>query len=117
MIHNSAGVDGFKPWEKLAVFFAAICLLFAIGWLVYHEPPKPTSIVAPSSWTTSQEMTPPENVPIVGLWMDNGQPVVLAVVAHGPRYFEYDALHPRGPASPLYAYPPLWWTNMPGAAR
>ena len=88
--------------------------LIMIFMLVLQDTSRPEMV---SDWATPYSRSIPENTPVVGLWMDNGQPVVLAVVAHGTRYFEYDALHPMGPASMLYGYPPMWWTPMPGGAK
>ena len=100
--------------KKYLVFFALCAAGVLIGYLVFLDQSRPEMC---GDWTTPMTRSIPEDTPIVGLWMDQGQPVVLAVVAHGPRYFEYDALHPSGPASLLYTYPPMWWAPMPGGAR
>jgi hypothetical protein len=100
--------------KKVVVFAACAFSLCLLVLLVYQDSSRPELT---GDWVTPLERSIPEDTPIVGLWMDEGQPVVLAVVAHGTRYFEYDALHPEGPASVLYNSPPMWWTPMPGAAR
>ena len=103
-----------KRAQKMLSYIVVLALGAGLIYLILQDSSRPD---LPDTWTTSYSSTPPENSPIVGLWMDNGQPVILAVVAHGARYFEYDALHPEGPASMLYGTPPIWWIRFPGAAR
>jgi hypothetical protein len=100
--------------KNTLLFLGCALGITVLVYLVYLDKSRPEIT---SDWSTPLERSIPENTPIVGLWMDQGQPVVVAVVAHGPRYFEYDALHPSGPASLLFNAPPMWWTPMPGAAR
>jgi hypothetical protein len=104
-----------RAYERVLLVFSMIVMFGALGWAIYVSPAG--KALSSAGWTLSAVALPPDDRPIVGLWMEDAQPVVIAVVGHGRRYFGYDALHPEGPLSPLESTPPVWWVDFPGGAR
>ena len=103
-----------KLFKAFLVFVAICFIITGLFYLILEDKSQPE---ASDPWIRSSLQAPPLNTLIDGIWIEGGQPVSVLVVAHGIRYFEYDALHPKGPTSPLFDYPPVWWIEMPGVVR
>lgn len=97
-------------------WFLAVALIstHAVELTAADEPavlPRPAF-----DWASSRETSPPENVPVIGVWADNGLEVEATI-------YWYDAWYEYAPTvvPPVGGYlnqaPPSWWAPMPGAAR
>lgn len=71
------------------------------------------AIAPPIVWYDSSVAEPPDNVPIIGFWMDGETVDVESVICAGEQYYE-DAV---GGTCLLYSYPPLYWSYHPNSAR
>lgn len=76
----------------------------------------PRSASAPVSWVKSEYIGAPNNEPIIGFWIVDGDPVPATVIEAGGQYYQYSDV-PGAPACLLFGYPPLYWSYMPNAAR
>jgi len=97
----------------LAIVLAFLTFCVLVG--IYSE--KKSLPDTSAGWLLSENRTPPSQFPIIGIWIDSGQPISLEVIEIGGTYYEYDALHPEGPVTPLRSYPPVWWISLPGGAK
>jgi len=98
-------------------FTALLCgFLIVAGIFCYltYNPAEPITSVA--EWHRSDELPPPDDKPICGMWLDDGQPVVEFVRKAGENFYEYNP-NPFAPTALLWAYPPVYWSEMPGAAE
>ena len=71
------------------------------------------TIPPPIVWYDSAVSAPPDNVPIIGFWLDGEREDVESVICAGGNYYE----NTIGATCLLYGYPPMYWSYLPSSAR
>lgn len=71
------------------------------------------TVPPPMVWYDSSVSAPPDNVPIIGFWMDGDTIDVENVICAGGNFYENSV----GGTCLLYGYPPLYWSYHPNSAR
>jgi hypothetical protein len=97
-------------WKHALAGSLCYALIMVLLVAILTIPPDPSP-----PWTRSIDQAPPAETPFVGFWIDHGQPIPCVVVSYGEMFYEYNPAS-KYPA-PLFSYPPVWWVEMPGAAR
>ena len=95
-------------------FLAVFLVIAAILCYATYKPDPP--MVSVSEWHRTEDFTPPDSKPICGMWIDYDKPEVEVVRKIGGNFYEYNS-NPFAPTALLYGYPPLYWSEMPGAAE
>jgi hypothetical protein len=75
-----------------------------------------SSQVSVDAWHRTEVDTPPQNIPITGVWTSNGLDVEFVIGFNGA-WYEYAPTLKPPIGGRLYELPPVWWTPMPGAAK
>lgn len=95
-------------------WFVIGCLAVGLILAAVCYSPQPEPIEPMDSWHKSSLEAPPEERPIVGLWIWDGEPCPLTVVCIGTRYYAYNP----GDITQLIAdYAPNYWVDMPGVVK
>ena len=103
--------------SKVYLGVILVAVLACVGMLLIDRF-APTvadgTVPPPIVWYDTTITEPPDNVPIIGFWMDGDREDVESVICAGEQYYEntYD-----GATCLLYGYPPLYWSYLPNSAR
>lgn len=100
--------------KRLAAILAAF--LIVAGILCYATYKPAASIVGVAEWHRTEDLPPPNDRPICGMWIDGNNPEVEFVRRVGGSFYEYNP-NPFAATALLYGFPPIYWSEMPGAAE
>lgn len=98
-------------WFYIVVCLATCAVIIGLAFTAASE--KKTEQVKYVSWFESSVTMPPENVPFVGYWVDESNPMTPPVLRYGDCYYLYTGSLGQQTIM-LYNRPPIQWINMPG---
>ena len=114
--------------KALRLLLLCFCVTLLAAWLAMPvlfarttaPDPKPAGLVEPEGraldWNLSDEVSPPEYLPVVGAWAEGGLRIEATIYWYDSWYEYAPTLVP--PVGGLIAQsPPDWWAPMPGRAR
>jgi hypothetical protein len=107
--------------NTLTAIYAAIAfslgagLVIAASFLQRESADLPKLEIPGYTWTRSDEVAPPQNEAIMGVWVDEAQLIPAPTVGVGSEWLEWH--EQDGPAMLLRNYRPDWWIRLPGRER
>lgn len=105
--------DSIRRGIILALVYVGLAIFVYILAIVSANGVEYSENTTTDLWQESVVNIPPENVPFVGYWVENGAPMTPPVIRYGNNYYLYMGKIGQQTIL-LYNYQPIQWARMPG---